>query len=101
MARVRLSEAASADLRAIYRLGLDKFGLRQADAYALLLRNAVKMLGDYPEASPAREGLERPVRVRPCGSHIIVYSFHDDAVHVLRVRHGAEDWIGNPAGDDR
>lgn len=75
--------------------------MRQADAYAAALRLAIKRLAEFPESASLREGLNRPVRTLPFRSHIVVYALDEGGVHILRIRHGHEDWIGNPTGDHR
>jgi len=101
VASLRLSEVARADIRAIYRHGVEDFGVGQADAYAAALRSSIKRLADYPESAPLRDGLDRPVRVLPFRVHIIVYALDEGGVHILRVRHAHEDWVSNPTGDHR
>ena len=91
MASLRLSEAARADIRAIYRQGVEGFGVRQADVYAAALRLAIKRLAEFPESASLREGLVGPVRVLPFRSHIVIYAIDEGGVHILRVRHGHED----------
>ena len=99
MPRVRLSDAARSDLRAIYRFGVHQFGVPQSDRYASMLKAAMKTLGDFPDSGSRRVGVVQPVRVKPAGSHIIVYAADGDGVHILRVRHASEDWTSRPAGD--
>lgn len=101
MAALRFSEAARTDIRAIYRHGVDGFGVRQADAYAAGLRQTIHRLVLFPESAPLREGLNRTVRILPFRSHIVIYTHGESGVHILRVRHAGEDWTGNPAGDHR
>ena len=95
MAHLRLSEAARADIRAIYREGVERFGLAQADAYTSVLREAIKRLAAYPESAPFRKGLGGPVRVLPVRSHIVIYAIDAGGVHILRIRHTREDWIAS------
>lgn len=99
MARVRLSDAAKSDLRTIYRFGVHQFGLPQSDRYAAMLGNAMKTLGEFPDSGSRREGVVQPIRVKPAGSHIIVYAADPDGVHILRVRHASEDWTSRPTGN--
>ena len=95
MAHLRLSEAARADIRAIYREGVERFGLARADAYASALRESIERLADYPESAPFRECLGGPVRVLPVRSHIVIYAIDPGEVHILRIRHAREDWIAS------
>lgn len=99
MPRVRLSDAAKSDLRGIYRFGVHHFGVQQSDRYAIMIKAAMKTLGEFPHSGSPRAGTLQPVRVRPVGSHIIVYAADADGVQILRVRHASEDWTSRPAGD--
>lgn len=101
MANLRLSEAARADIRAIFRHGVESFGVGQADAYAAALRVSIKRLAEYPESAAIRGELGKSIRVLPFRAHIVVYAIDKGGVHILRVRHAHEDWIGNPTGDHR
>lgn len=101
MAGLRFSEAARADIRAIYRQGVEGFGVSQADDYAAGLRQTIDRLVLFPESARLRDSMTRPVRILPFRSHVIVYALDERGVHVLRIRHALEDWIGNPVGDHR
>ena len=101
MVRLRFSEAASADIRAIYRQGVEGFGVGPADTYASGLRQSIGRLAFFPESAPVRESLTGPVRILTFRWHIVVYLLDEHGVHVLRVRQAREDWAGNPAGDHR
>lgn len=91
--RVRLSEAARADIRAIYREGVERFGPKQGDVYADGLRASIQRLGQFPRSAPVRAGLRASIRILPYRSHIVLYELDPAGVHVLRVRHGLEDWL--------
>lgn len=55
------------------------------------------MLGQNPQMVRERSEISPPVRVYPCGSHVIVYILdHSGEVLILRVRHGREDWQAEP-----
>lgn len=72
------------------------FGRDQADAYALGLAAAFRLIADYPLSSRLRQETERPVRARPYRSHVILYTVDEAEVLVLRVRHAHEDWTTGP-----
>ena len=99
MLLVRLSDAAKADLRAIHRFDVQTFGVRRSDAYLVALRATINMLGEFPQTGAIRAGMAEGIRVRPSGSHIIVYAVDDKTVRILRVRHTSEDWTSRPTGD--
>ena len=98
--KVRLSKAADRDLGAIYLLGEEQFGVRRAESYVAGLRGAVVLIADYPLASRLRTDTQPPVRARLYGSHVILYVVDEAGVLILRFRHGHEDWLTDPVGDD-
>lgn len=96
MTHIRFSEAARADVRAIYREGVEMFGPRQGAAYADGLRRAILRLGSFPRSAPVRPGFRSSIRIMPYRSHIILYEIDAHGVYVLRIRHAHEDWLGSP-----
>ena len=93
MPAYRLTEAASADIEAIFVEGLLLFGLAQADKYHDGLTVTFEFLADYPRAARLREEIDPPVRAYNYKSHLIVYDLgENETIIVLRVRHGHEDW---------
>lgn len=95
--RLRFSEAARQDLKAIYLQGEELFGRKQADAYALGLGAAFRLIADYPLSSRLRDETRWPIRARAYRSHVILYTVDETGVLVLRVRHGHEDWYEQTA----
>lgn len=98
MTGYRLAPQAADDVLAIYLQGFDLFGLRQADAYQDELERAFQRLAEFPELGRARDGLTSEIRTLPTGSHVIIYEIQPPAVIILRIRHGREDWTGDPMG---
>ncbi len=99
MGSYRLTQAASDDLVTIFIEGLALFGLDQADRYHAGLAHAFQFLADFPRAARLREEIDPPVRAYRYRSHMIVYDLaSDDAVIVLRIRHGREDWLTESDG---
>ena len=99
MARLTVSEEADRDLDALYRQGVEIFGLAQADRYIEGLLNALDLIADFPGAARLRTELQPPVRAYPYKSHLILYDIGATGdVLVVRIRHGHEDWAGQ-AGD--
>ena len=92
----RLTESADIDLFQLYLEGLADFGAHQADLYFKRLEQTFETLAANPKI--AREHIEimPPVRVHPCGSHMIVYEIDVLGVLILRVRHHRENWMENP-----
>jgi len=94
----RLTRAAAEDLAGIFLDGLDRFGLAQAGKYHDGLEAAFAFLGEYPRAARLRHEIDPPVRAHPYKAHLIIYDVEEDGIVILRVRHGREDWQGNPEG---
>ncbi len=92
-----LAKAAAEDLRQIYLDGLRLFGASQAAHYHAQFGEAFETLADHPHLARERPEISPPVRVYPCGSHVIIYLAEaGGGVLILRVRHGREDWINDP-----
>jgi len=93
----KLTRKAAADLRHIYAEGMVLIGEAQAARYHEKLRHTFAMLADNPAMARERIELSPPVRIHPCGSHIIIYMVEaDSTIPIVRVRHGREDWIDAP-----
>tara|TARA_R110002126_G_scaffold160670_2_gene308339 strand:+ start:366 stop:656 length:291 start_codon:yes stop_codon:yes gene_type:complete len=88
----RLTRAAEADLISIYREGVILFGPEQAEAYFAALTASFERLAAHPRMARLRREIRPPVRLHPCGSHIVVYREAAGSIDVLRIRHGREDW---------
>ena len=92
----RLTRQAEGDIIDIYLYTAETFGITQADAYHNKLKATFNLLGAQPYMARERTEIDPPVRVHPCGSHIIIYTVaRDESVLVVRVRHESEDWISN------
>ena len=96
MRQYRLTEQASEDLIAIYVQGHDQFGIRQADRYQDDLTEVFETLALYPEMARLRLEFDPPAHIYPHRSHVIVYERETDGIVIIRVRHGHEDWQGDP-----
>ena len=98
----RLTERAERDIVGIYRVSAETFGVAQADAYHRKLKQTFEIIGDQPRLARERQEISPPVRVHPCGSHIIIYTIcPDETVLIVRVRHGREDWLDHADATDR
>ena len=87
-----ISEQAAADIYWIYEQSKRQFGERAADAYQVLLGEAVIFAASHPQASPVRETAMGPVRVRYFGSHLLAYDIVNEDIIVQRVFHQGQDW---------
>lgn len=93
----RLAKTAAEDLRQIYIEGVHLFGADKAAQYHARLGEAFEILAVHPKLARERPEIFPPVRVYPCGSHVIIYHTETSGdVLILRVRHGREDWMQDP-----
>jgi len=90
--KIDFSREAEADIAGINREGIRMFGAAQSQLYAQGLAQAFRLIADYPMASPVRDGMQRSVRTRPYGVHVILYEITGDTALILRICHGREDW---------
>jgi toxin ParE1/3/4 len=89
----RLSKEAAGDIRHIFREGQRLFGRDQAQKYHLYLESTFNTIAANPRLARERREISPPVRIHPCGSHIIVYVFDGaEQIHIIRVRHHRENW---------
>lgn len=89
----KLSEAAKQDMIATYLQGVRQFGIMQADDYHRILEATYELLAEHPKVGAPRSDIDPPVRIHPCGSHVIIYTIDDEGLFVLRLRHHRENWM--------
>ena len=93
----KLTRKAEHDIVDAYLYGVRMFGVDQAEAYHAKLERTFALLADNPGLAPERREITPPVRVHPCGAHIILYLVDEsDEMLIVRLRHGREDWISDP-----
>ena len=95
----RLTENAERDVIHVFVEGVATFGINQAEAYQDLLEHTFKTIADNPGMARERIEITPPVRVHPCGSHMIIYVIDDEGPLILAVRHHREDWVNEPVSD--
>lgn len=89
----RLTKRAAQDIRHIHREGKKLFGRLQADRYHLYLKSIFEMLAESPHLAREREEIDPPVRIHPCGSHLVIYiETADSDILIILVRHHRENW---------
>ena len=92
-----LSVKAEEDLVRLYLDGVQRFGVHAAEEYWAQFERFFQLPAENPAAAKARAEIDPPVRIHPCGAHVIVYIAKDEGgILVLRVRHGREDWSNSP-----
>jgi toxin ParE1/3/4 len=96
----RLSGKAVEDIVQIWIDGTALFGLEQAERYHDGLAAIFRFLSENPRAARLRTEINPPIRVHPFKAHLICYEIDSkDDILILRVRHGREDWVGDPLQD--
>jgi toxin ParE1/3/4 len=90
--KLSYSTAAHEDLAELIHYGNVNFGFSQSNRYVERLRKVVDRICRSPEIARLRLELKRPVRIYPVGSHVIVYNIESDAVVIIRILHGRQDW---------
>lgn len=83
--RLELTEAAHADLRAIYLYGLETWGEAQADSYQTRLEQALSLLAAQPRLGRSKDTFFSGCRLLTVAQHEIAYVIRDDRIDVLRV----------------
>lgn len=92
----RRSGQADADYFAIYRYGVEHYGVVRADQYADPLDRAFDMLATFPRSARVRTEIDATVRAHPVGVHIVLYEVDEnDDVVILRIAHGRSDWTND------
>lgn len=94
----RLTPAAQADLAAIWTYTAQTWSADQADAYLAGIRKTLDVLLASPEIARERTEITPPVRIHLHRAHVIVYRIEAPYLAVIRIRHGHEDWLADPAG---
>lgn len=89
--RLRLAPEARGDIRGIRVYGLERWGVRQANAYRALLQDRLETLRLNPLIGSARDAIYPGLRALPVERHVIYYRVAGDAVEVVRILHERVD----------
>lgn len=90
----RTTRQADRDLSKIYIDSAAIFGLQQADRYLQSIEAALDRLAVHPRLARERREIDPPIRLLPCGSHLIAYLVEaDDGVLIVRVLHARQNWL--------
>ncbi|KIT15328.1 type II toxin-antitoxin system RelE/ParE family toxin [Jannaschia aquimarina] len=93
--RWTLTQRAEGDLADIWRFGVRKWSIEQADRYQDAILDVLDMLGRHPGIAPRRDHLLPGLRAFPHASHVIFYRATDPdrgGIEILRIGHGRQDW---------
>lgn len=89
----KTTRQADQDIIGLYGRGAEDFGLAQAERYVEGLFSCFLRLAANPHLARERSELDPPMRLHPYGSHLIAYTITDDAILIVRVLHGRQDWL--------
>lgn len=90
--RLRLTEAALADLRTIRAYTLETWGSDQEQCYLDRIWSCMEDLRRNPERCRLRPDLFPGCRIAAEGKHVILYRAHDGQLEIVRVLHAAMDF---------
>lgn len=93
-----LSAAAEIDIEEIYLYGFIQFGEAQADQYAAMLENRITILCANPKLGRIDARVNPAIRRFECDRHVIFYDLLEDHILIVRILHGAADYVAHLAG---
>lgn len=92
-----LSVQAEEDIVSIAEEGIRALGSLVAKRYHDELFAVLELIAENPRMARERHEISPPVRIHPFKAHLVVYRINEDGtVFVIRIRHGHEDWAGDP-----
>jgi toxin ParE1/3/4 len=92
MAKYRLSDAAEADIEAIYLHTDVTFGAGQAQIYVSGLEQTFEKISDLPRMGRSADDLRPGLFRFRYQSHVIFYTIEFDHIVIRRVLHGRMDF---------
>jgi len=87
-----LSPLAQVDIDEIWDYTFEHWGDAQADRYARLIENAIKMAASNPKRGRACDDLRTGYFRLSAGSHVLFYRIVGDKIDVVRVLHQSMDF---------
>jgi toxin ParE1/3/4 len=92
-----LSVQAEEDIISIAEEGIRIFGAVVAKRYHDELYALFELIAANPRMARERLEISPPVRIHPFKAHLVVYRIEEnESIFVIRIRHGHEDWAGDP-----
>jgi len=90
-----LSGAAARDLEEIYMYGFIRFGEARADLYTASLEDSIAILCANPELGRLDARVNPAIRRFECELHVIFYDLLEDHMLIVRILHGAADFVAH------
>ena len=87
MSRYLFSKEAENDLIEIYRYSFLNYGESKADLYKETLREKCQFLAASPYLCCEQPKFTPPVRIAHHKKHLIVYTFMEDHIFIVRILH--------------
>lgn len=87
-----LRPAAEADLSEIWAAGLDQWGAARTESYVDGLFAVFALLAAFPGLGRERPEFSPPVRIHPCGAHLVIYLASPEGPDILRILHMRLNW---------
>ena len=87
MRKFSVSKRAESDLRAIAKYTIEKWGVKQAIAYAKSLEACFETLAERPGAGRACDAISTGLHRHELGKHVVFYRLKRSGIHITRVLH--------------
>lgn len=94
----KLSSAAAQDIEEIYLYGYMRFGEAQADIYAAMPEDRIAIICANPRIGRLDSRVNPAVRRFECGRHVVFYDLLEDHILIVRILHGATDYVAHMGG---
>lgn len=91
MSEYRLTPAAQNDLSSIWDFTQARWGVGQAEAYAVEIREAIERIAADPERGRSYDDIRSGYRRYAVGSHLVFYVERQNWVDVIRILHQQMD----------
>ena len=91
--KYKLSGAAARDIEEIYLYGYIAFGESQADLYAAMLEERFDIICANPKIGRLDSRVNPAIRRFECERHVIFYDLLEDHILIVRILHGATDYV--------
>jgi toxin ParE1/3/4 len=89
--KIEISAAARYDLIALFTDGVQRFGLRQAEAFRNDLDRKFRLIASHPQIGPPWEEGSRFRKVTHF-PYVVLYTAHADHIRIERIIDGRSDY---------